>query len=875
MNLSLSLVTLFLTIPMMPGELLNQAPSVAVFGSGVSGLTAATHLSENGFAVTVYERENWFGGKTSNVLNEQGWPLAVNNRGHGKSYLHVNSMIERFGDGLGILNPVDLNFMLDEKLDEFVTLEAMVDLLKPACHSIYREDMLKVRKASIEASKYDFSNGSGLSSLSFKQFVLRAGVKNETLPFLSRMYRNFWAADLDANADVMVLHPDASQTLPQFDYLKQTNIIDGPVSERLISPWIDYLKSLGVKFVHGVGIESFQLDSVGSDTAARVNGVRLTNMTHVSHDAYVLAIGSFHASQILPWMDEDTFAASQRWTFTMHWHLRTPDTWPPCLMVGNFVLTEIEFSCAYIAHDKNANGWTELDWSTTDVAGTLVVTCMAEDDSMLLTKNIEEMKTAFLRHSCIDEESAADLLVFGGMHPAYSYLPANTTRFESQTPPLQGPIQENGYRWSMHHPLFIPRKGELRVPTQTRWENLVLAGEYVKSDWIPLPTIEQASETGYKAAQALVNYFHRNSTDPSPEIMLRIPPKYDLDYHDICDACHHDTKSSDCRKQVVALCVSGDAPFKDCLEFSSFSGAHDKGCISPSDPFLLYMRRRCGMTLGAYFEYGINMNFYFILLTMTWVTLGFVVRPCVKSRLIKVGGKQRTREILARKLRNVTVYVAELFFMTGGLIVLVPVNLSMFGDESEHMENIASEGKKLMLVAYCMSFLYFVELLVKQIEVSHELWWHHVIFLLLTFSVSIKDGMAMGDSKIQLAVLVAGYSTAMCGLTQHAIYLSLLLHELRFGTWATTQMLWAINWVLRLGTWAYAICAGLFYAYVMLVGHTVPQRVSEYAYYAAIYLLWWVATAVNIYSEYNASTLIYSLYRSRNKSGWEMKTKSC
>jgi len=40
----------------------RRRPSVAVFGGGIAGLTAAHELADRGFDVTVYERREW-GGK--------------------------------------------------------------------------------------------------------------------------------------------------------------------------------------------------------------------------------------------------------------------------------------------------------------------------------------------------------------------------------------------------------------------------------------------------------------------------------------------------------------------------------------------------------------------------------------------------------------------------------------------------------------------------------------------------------------------------------------------------------------------------------------------------------------------------------------------
>lgn len=127
--------------------------------------------------------------------------------------------------------------------------------------------------------------------MSYQDFIKKyANVSDASLDFISRMWRNFWAASMDTNADVMVLHPDVSQSLPEFEHLPRTGAFDGPVASRMVQPWIKYLSEHGVKFVANTGVSAFEF------SGHRVVGAHLSTGKGVGLNLYMTGckLGALH-----------------------------------------------------------------------------------------------------------------------------------------------------------------------------------------------------------------------------------------------------------------------------------------------------------------------------------------------------------------------------------------------------------------------------------------------------------------------------------------------------------------------------------------------------------------------------------------------------
>lgn len=76
-------------------------PRVAVIGGGIAGLTAASHLAERGLAVTIYEANDYVGGKLGSWIEEiDGMgPMRVEHGFHAffRHYYNLNRFLDRLG----------------------------------------------------------------------------------------------------------------------------------------------------------------------------------------------------------------------------------------------------------------------------------------------------------------------------------------------------------------------------------------------------------------------------------------------------------------------------------------------------------------------------------------------------------------------------------------------------------------------------------------------------------------------------------------------------------------------------------------------------------------------------------------------------------
>ena len=254
--------------------------TLAIFGAGVAGLTAAHELAERGFRVTVYERDH-IGGKA--------WSLGVPGSGRGRSdlpgehgfrffpgfYLNLGDTMRRIPipggtayDRLVRASTYRTSFAGRPDLTaplslppEGVTPETFVESLAAALMGAYKlpphEAAYFASKLFVYVTSCDARRLGQWDRVSWKDFIREDRMSEEYRTVASRsLVRNLAATKSDeasthaiglvGEASFMSLMGRGNDENATFD-----RVLDGPTSEVWLDAWTELLVGLGVEFRTG------------------------------------------------------------------------------------------------------------------------------------------------------------------------------------------------------------------------------------------------------------------------------------------------------------------------------------------------------------------------------------------------------------------------------------------------------------------------------------------------------------------------------------------------------------------------------------------------------------------------------------------------
>ncbi|OBA63565.1 FAD-dependent oxidoreductase [Nocardia sp. 852002-20019_SCH5090214] len=331
--------------------------TVAVFGGGVSGLTAAHELAERGYAVTVYE-PTALGGKArsmsvpgtgaggrADLPGEHGFrffpgcyqhvpdtmariPFPGNANGVAGNLIRVESTVAGFPDLPPVTVPTEIAGLRElnpERIrNSLVAGFGFVPQLPPQELAFFGDRMMMWFTSSPERR--------------FGEWEYRSWVDAVAANGKSQAYRDYLARALTRITVAAKSETSSARTIgtigealvfagagiaPQYRG-GVDRILNGPTNEAWIDPWVAHLSGQGVRFVTGAGLTSLRL------SGDRISGANVGGRA-VQADWYVCAMPADRAAAIL---DDDILAADPAlagmrelvldWMVGVQFYLRRP-----------------------------------------------------------------------------------------------------------------------------------------------------------------------------------------------------------------------------------------------------------------------------------------------------------------------------------------------------------------------------------------------------------------------------------------------------------------------------------------------------------------------------------------------------------------------
>ena len=512
--------------PAVARTLRSRPPTVAVFGGGIAGLTAAHELAERGFQVTLYERRAW-GGKARSadvagsgrggrraLPSEHGWRVFFG------FYENTVDTFRRIADGSnarGVFDnlvpaplisfaregPRDLVLPIGQVDPRAYTPEQVIDLILGAGleRGMPPEDWTRfVGRLAVFFSSCDARRLGQWERTTWTDFA-RAHCYTEHFRRMIITGASEWVQASKAER-TSALFPGRVLEALIYSLLglgangATVRVLNRPTNEALIDPWLDALQRLGVRLREHRELRGFAVRR-GRIASARIKSAR--GSFTVTADHYVCALPVERARRLWTRAIRDLDpqlarmqALSIGWMNGLKLFLREPTP----IVRGHVYCVDSPWLISAVSQ---AQFW-PLDFAGTYGDGT------ARESLSVIISNWDTPGVLFGKaaRDCTPEEIIREVWEQLKRHLNDGGDPILTDDLLHSWEIDPGMARRGG-RLMSDDPLVLPAVGEreCRPDAATAIPNLFLAGDYLKSSW-EVANMEAASYNARRAVNAVL-----------------------------------------------------------------------------------------------------------------------------------------------------------------------------------------------------------------------------------------------------------------------------------------------------------------------------------------------------------------------------------